>query len=106
MNEPGTASRTDLSRRAFILTEDDVSALAEILLTLGPVELSVDCSDGFTRHFQSAEELKRFDNSPSRAIRALQIASEDAKTGAYAAFNLRNMSGSSVMVMCKGPADI
>ena len=55
----------------------DATAIARITRffenKVGPIGISVQCSDNISRNFSSANELNLFENSPSKAIHFLSI---------------------------------
>lgn len=85
-------SRRAYYRRAFVLTEEDVNALVELLSAVGPPKCSIKCSDDLTRTFENIEALLKFDNSPLRAINELSIDSRDWDTSTSGSIKLENVA--------------
>jgi hypothetical protein len=97
-------SRSDLSHRAFVLTEEDVRALSETLGILGAVSYELECSDGLTRKAQALEEVLRFDNSPERALQKLTMSARGDDFRSRVWISLERESGD-VYIFLEGPEE-
>lgn len=99
-------SRNEYSRRPFVLTPQDLSALMNILGRLGDVTSSIDCSDGLTRKFETIESLLQYDNLPSQQIRELSMSSRGKDLTAWASVSLANQPFSNFRLHLEGPEEV
>jgi hypothetical protein len=101
-------SRSEFSRRAFMLCEEDLRALWEAVNAIGPVTCTLECSDGLSREFQTLEDVLRFDNSPERSVKDLSLRVYVFKPGATSSvsmsFGLKDYSN--VSIRLEGPEEV
>lgn len=98
-------TRSEFSRRAFVLTEEDLRALGDLLSTLGGIKYTLECSDGLSRKCTSLEGVLRFDNSPTRSIIRLEVSARAADSSAWVTASLGDEAYSNLRIHMDGPEE-
>ena len=96
-------TRSEFSRRPFVMAKDDLCALADLATRVGKPEYSIACSDGLSRHFMSLDDLARFDNSPSRSIRRFTMSARTADSSSWFSLSLADEPYTNLQIQLNGP---
>ena len=95
-------SRSEFSKRAFVLSEEDLRALSETVGVLGAPKYKLDCSDALSREPQALDDVLRFDNSPERSIVRLTLTACTSDLKSWASISFGNEEFINLRIQLEG----